>query len=103
MFVYKLSGCGFESHCCYLNIFLSIKKIVFWQLPQKADDFNQTPPPGSSKQSCGKSIAKGTQALPKHTPLKFKVISDLVTQLLPHSKASVSSSAQRSLNKPGWP
>ena len=103
MFVYELSGFGFESCCCHLHIFLSIKKNVFWQLLQKADDFNQTPPPGSSKQSLGKSIAKTKRALPKHTPLKVKVISNLVTQLSPHSKTSVFSSAQRSLNKPGRP
>ena len=103
MFVYELSGCGFKSCCCHLHIFLSIKKIVFWQLLQKADDFNQTPPPGSSKQSLGKSITKAKWALPKHTPVKAKVISNLVTQLLPHSKTSVFSSAWRSLNKPGWP
>ena len=103
MLVYELSGLGFESCCCHLHIFLSIKKNVFWQLLQKADDFNQTPPPGSSKQSIGKSIAKAKQALPKHTPLKVKVISNLVTQLSPHSKTSVFSSAKRSLNKPGRP
>ena len=103
MFVYELSGCGFKSCCCHLHIFLSIKKIVFWQLLQKADDFNQTPPPGSSKQSLGKSSTKAKWALPKHTPVKVKVISNLVTQLSPHSKTSVFSSARKSLNKPGWP
>ena len=103
MFIYKLSGCGFESCCCHLHIFLSMKKIVFWQLLQIADDFNQTPTPGSSKQSLGKSIAKAKQALPTHTPLKVKVISNLVTQLSPHSKTSVFASAWRSLNKPGQP
>ena len=86
----------------YISSCLS-KKIVFWQLLQKADDFNQTPPPGSLKQSLGKSIAKAKRALPKHTPLKAKVISNFVTQLSRHSKASVFSSAQRSLNKPGQP
>ena len=80
-----------------------MKKIVFWQLLQIADDFNQTPTPGSSKQSLGKSIAKAKQALPTHTPLKVKVISNLVTQLSPHSKTSVFASAWRSLNKPGQP
>ena len=86
----------------YISSCLS-KKIVFWQLLQKADDFNQTPPPGSLKQSLGKSIAKAKRALPKHTPLKVKVISNLVTQLSPHSKTSVFASAWRSLNKPGQP
>ena len=51
--------------------------------------------------SIGKSIAKAKQALPKHTPLKVKVISNLVTQLPPHSKTNVFSKAQRSLNKSG--
>ena len=103
MFVDELSGCGFESCCCHLHIFLSIKKIVFWQLLQKANDFNQTPPPGSSKQSLGKSEAKAKRGLLKHTPVKVKVIFNLVTQLSPHSKTSVFSSVWRSLNKPGRP
>ena len=103
MFVYELTGCGFESWYCHWHTFLYIKRVVFWQLLQKADDFNQTSPPGSSKQSLEKSIAKAKRAFPKHTPLKVKVMSNLVTQLSPRSKTSVFSSARRSLNKPCQP
>ena len=84
----------------YLPVY---QKSCFLTATAESDDFNQTSPPGSSKQSLEKSIAKAKRAFPKHTPLKVKVMSNLVTQLSPRSKTSVFSSARRSLNKPCQP
>lgn len=68
-----------------------------------SDNIENTPPPGSSRQALGKSVAKAKRALPKSSPLKVKVISRLVCNLSPHSKKTVFSSARKSLNGMGRP